>query len=753
MNKSNQFKIEISNPYDFNESLIFHIKENIWVKNQWPLVYLLYNNTKNTEKIMYVGESTNAYSRMKNHLANPDKKDKNFNKVSIIGSNEFNKSATLDIESKLIQYMIADGINLINGNYGLINHNYYQQQKYNELFYEIWEGLKDKKIVNKKISEIENSEIFKYSPYKALNSDQHNSIFDIISCLVQDKCYKIFISGSAGTGKTILATYLIKLLTNDLNGISIENLNDHQLREYYQIKTFQEKYANKGKTAKIGFVVAMTSLRKSLQNVFRVTPGLKSSMVISPSDTFKLKNEKYDLLIIDEAHRLRQYKNIGWRGVFKENNRKLNLGEFGTELDWILANSENQIFFYDSAQSVKPSDVDSINFERLLNDNDTIKLELKSQMRVEGGNNYIEFVDELLHLKRKNLSKFSEEKYDLKLFESFKDLYDNLLSKEKELSLCRLVAGYSWEWQSDPKKKNPNLEAVDIEIEGLKFQWNQTDKDWINNPKDKENPLKEIGCIHTVQGYDLNYTGIIFGREINYNTKTDKIVINKELYFDKYARDGVNDEELKNYIINIYKTIMYRGIKGTYIYACNKELREYLKNHIETHKKESPIKKVIPFRILPFEKVKPYVNSIPIIDTTAAAGSFSEIQVHSELTWIEPPFNVTARKDYFVCKVIGESMNKRIPNESYCLFKKDDGGSRKGKIVLVESENFIDSEFGSRYTVKEYHSIKNENDEDWKHETIILKPLSTDDNFSEIVLKEDDLINYKIVGIFEKVLL
>ena len=105
------------------------------------------------------------------------------------------------------------------------------------------------------------------------------------------------------------------------------------------------------------------------------------------------------------------------------------------------------------------------------------------------------------------------------------ELYNELLTKEKELNLCRLVAGYSWEWQSDPKKKNPNLEAIDIEIEGLEFQWNQTDKDWINNPKDKENPLKEIGCIHTVQGYDLNYTGVIFGKEINYNPTTDKIEI------------------------------------------------------------------------------------------------------------------------------------------------------------------------------------------------------------------------------------
>jgi SOS-response transcriptional repressor LexA len=197
---------------------------------------------------------------------------------------------------------------------------------------------------------------------------------------------------------------------------------------------------------------------------------------------------------------------------------------------------------------------------------------------------------------------------------------------------------------------------------------------------------------------------------------------------------------------------MYRGIKGTYVYACNKELREYLKNHIEIYKKEIPLKKEIPFRILSFEEVKPYVNSIPLIDITAAAGSFSEIQSHSELTWIEPPFNVSVRKDCFVCKVIGESMNKRIPNGSYCLFRKDDGGSRNGKIVLVESTIIQDSEFGSGYTVKEYHSSKKQSENSWEHDTIILKPLSTIENYSEIVLNSDELTDFRVVGIFEKVL-
>jgi len=97
-------------------------------------------------------------------------------------------------------------------------------------------------------------------------------------------------------------------------------------------------------------------------------------------------------------------------------------------------------------------------------------------------------------------------------------------------------------------------------------------------------------------------------------------------------------------------------------------------------------------------------------------------------------------------------MNKKIPNGSYCLFKQDEGGTRNGKIVLVESTNIHDSDYGFGYTVKEYHSKKNVTTDGWKHESIILKPLSTIDDYKEIELPGDDLINFKVVGIFEKVL-
>ena len=337
--KDFELSIQVSKPFPFNLESLKEIETNQWVKNQWPLVYFLKNEGVNKA---YIGESNNASLRLKNHLANP-KKANLFQTVNIIGSDKFNKSATLDLESRLIQYINAEGtFTTENLNLGHQNHNYYQQDLYKNLFYTVWEKLIEKKIVSKSLAEIENSELFKYSPFKSLNDDQYKSVLEILTNINNSQGNSIFVSGSAGTGKTILATYLMKLLVSDVNDIEDTDIKEDDIYEISLIKEFQKKYPK----ARIGFVIAMTPLRETIKKVFNNVPGLKKQMVMSPSETFKL-GHKYDLLIVDEAHRLRQYRNIGWRGEFKKKNELLNLGEDGTELDWIMANSRNQIFFYD----------------------------------------------------------------------------------------------------------------------------------------------------------------------------------------------------------------------------------------------------------------------------------------------------------------------------------------------------------------------------------------------------------------------
>jgi len=189
MNLSFDLSIEVSERYDFNKKSLDKINENTWVKNQWPLVYFIQNEGK---RVAYVGESTNFSNRIKNHLANPRKANV-FNQISIIGSDKFNKSATLEIESKLIQYISSEGTyELQNGNHGLINHSYYQQDLYKNLFKDIWGKLIEGKIVSKSLEEIENTELFKYSPYKSLNEDQYSSVIEIIEALTEKKYNKIF---------------------------------------------------------------------------------------------------------------------------------------------------------------------------------------------------------------------------------------------------------------------------------------------------------------------------------------------------------------------------------------------------------------------------------------------------------------------------------------------------------------------------------------------------------------------------------
>ena len=226
--------------------------------------------------------------------------------------------------------------------------------------------------------------------------------------------------------------------------------------------------------------------------------------------------------------------------------------------------------------------------------------------------------------------------------------------------MSRLIAGYSWPWIS---KKDTSL--FDIKIENEELQWNRVADDWINSP----NAINEVGCIHTTQAYDLNYAGIIFGNEITYDKTKKEIVILKENYFDRNGQVGISDvTDLKGFILNIYKTIMLRGIRGTYVYVCDKNLREYFAQHIAKYKPEKHL------NFIPESNVIPFVNSVPVYDLKAAAGNFSELQKVSDCEWIELPNRYKPAKDLFACEIIGESMNKVIPNGSICLFRKYSGG-------------------------------------------------------------------------------
>ncbi|KQC33380.1 hypothetical protein AAU57_08690 [Nonlabens sp. YIK11] len=548
------------NSYIFHGIDEYNVKDN-YTLNNYPIVYIIYDLESSTA---YVGESTNALQRMQNHLSHPEKKKLKY--VYIISSPNFNKSATLDIESYLIKYMVADEkFILLNGNAGIVDHNYYQKPAYYEVFKNIWENLKLQKVAVKDILQIDNSDLFKYSPYKALTADQHKAIYQYLKLILNRSESTVFVQGSAGTGKTILAVYLIKMLLTKVDIDDYEDAEGINLLELEFVKEIQES----NRDLKIALVVPMVSLRKTLENVFRNVKGLKPSMVIGPSAVTK---QDYDILIVDEAHRLKRRKGITNYRSHDNNNRLLGYGNEGTELDWIMRCSKHQLFFYDSAQSIRPSDIPQSVFDKLKVNTGSHVIELTSQLRAKGGVDYIRFVDRLLNHQLPEVAEpFNATTYDLKLFKNMSEMVDVLRLKESEYGLSRMMAGYGWKWKS----KNANV--PDAIIDGIELTWNRVPHDWINSTKD----LKEIGCIHTVQGYDLNYAGVIFGNEIKYDAVNHEIYIDKENYYDTKGSVGIDDpNQLKEYVINIYKTMMYRGILGTYVYVVDDELRGYLSKYI-----------------------------------------------------------------------------------------------------------------------------------------------------------------------------
>ena len=138
---------------------------------------------------------------------------------------------------------------------------------------------------------------------------------------------------------------------------------------------------------------------------------------------------------------------------------------------------------------------------------------------------------------------------------------------------------YSWICMNSKgaKAKNINyLNTYDINIDGQKYIWNTSTSDWVNSP----NSINEIGSIHTIQGFDLNYAGIIIGNDLKYDSINNKLYVDRNNYYDKNGKNTASEEELLEYILNIYSTMCTRGMLGTYIYVCNKELKKYLLKYI-----------------------------------------------------------------------------------------------------------------------------------------------------------------------------
>lgn len=330
-----------------------------------------------------------------------------------------------------------------------------------------------------------------------------------------------------------------------------------------------------GELLSIGLMGAYVSKNMAPRAVYK-TMVLNGDKKISINELFKGsgfffrdKCNKYDFLLIDEAHRLQEKSGL-----------HNNIGE--NQIKEIINAARLSVFFVDEKQIVTLKDIG-----RIANIKDwakfyeaqVIEMELNSQFRCNGSDNYLDFIDKLLYNKREKNS-FN---FDFQVMDSPHDLRKLIIDKNTNNN-ARLVAGFCWTRNG---KNADNQDYLDIKIDDFGMSWNLKHGEPFAIRK---NAINEIGCIHNVQGLEFDYIGVIIGPDLKY--REGKIITDckerasteKSLYglYVLMKKDKTYYQNLADTIIrNTYRVLLTRGIKGCYVYSVDKELQKYLKKIIK----------------------------------------------------------------------------------------------------------------------------------------------------------------------------
>jgi DUF2075 family protein/nucleoside-triphosphatase THEP1 len=504
----------------------------------YPVVYFLNNDTT-----VYIGETVAVRNRMKDHLNNRERKS--LKKMSLIIHEKFNRSATYNIETKLINYFLADERYKLQNKSQTVNsvmHNYYEKKFFNEeLFEDIWDELLNKDIVDNSRNTIENKDIFKLSPFKELSIEQlelQQKIIEVCKKHINDdEPFVFLIKGEAGVGKSVVLSSVI----NKIQELSKEkssplyNTNNYLLVNHTEMLKTYKKIA--------GNVKALTK-----KNFEKPTSFINQR---------KKSSKKADIVLVDEAHLLLT-KSDPYNNFVEEN-----------QLHEIIRHSKIVIAVYDDKQVLKMKSY--WNEERLQsiigNYNTEPTYKLTNQFRMHANNQMVNWIDHFVEKKITEIPKDTQ--YDFRIFESAATMYDVIQEMNNKYGLARIVSTFDYIHKKD------NQEYY-VEDDNFKLPWNG---DYGNITwAEKAETVREVGSIYTIQGFDLNYVGVILGPSISYDEDTDELKILTENYKDTEAYRGKDDfknsEDIKEKIIlNSLNVLMKRGIHGLYIYASNPKLR------------------------------------------------------------------------------------------------------------------------------------------------------------------------------------
>ena len=362
----------------------------------------------------------------------------------------------------------------------------------------------------------------------------------------------IIIQGGPGTGKSVLAVNLLKefLLKNNNACYCTKNSAP---REAYQKLLAKSNYK------------AMVNIKQ----LFR-----------SPFGLCNLTSNFYDCLIVDETHRLVKKMYGDWKG--------------DNQVKECINASLFTVFLLDEDQQITKKDIGSVeeikkwatelDSEVIMNE-DTV---LQSQFRCNGSDQYIQLINNILQIGKPMDIDLKELNFDIRVFDDPNELRDTLRELNKINNKARMVAGYCYDWNV-----KHNRGEYDIYLEnGFKAKWNlENDKIWAINP----NSFEEVGCIHTAQGLEFDYIGVLIGNDLRFDKASGKIITDRTKISKDDKSSGIRsakDDVAARLIKNTYKTLLTRGQKGCFIYCEDKVLADYIRSFLVSYDVTEPLSKV-----------------------------------------------------------------------------------------------------------------------------------------------------------------
>lgn len=544
-------------------------REESKIISRYPTVYVVNDKKKKKIYSVYVGETNNIAKRTAQHLHDDPKSREDWRELSesktakmyVIGHQHFNKSMTLDIENQLMLYLSSvENVKALYNRRSNDQDEYYPVNEVQDIFTQIWTQLHQKNSeLFPAMDVLKDLAIFKASPFHKLTHEQleaKNLIMERVNSSLDndEEGQLIMVTGEAGAGKTVLLSNLFY----DLVGYKKYGhpLNVHIMVNHdEQVKVYRE-------------------ISKKL--------GINVNLVGKPT-SFINKGEKADVILVDEAHLLWTQGKQSYQGT----NQLEDLRKLGKVV--VIIFDQHQVLR--SQQIVEAAQLQRMVGEALKSDN---LIELKNQLRIDANESTIQWVRDLVdHQKVGKLQ--PDSKYEIKVFDSPKDLENAIQIKNRSdldshyaNGISRLVATFDWTFSTGSKPSDGSL-TWDVKIGDWRMPWNNQLKtkqkrsvsyrnlSWA----ERSETINEVGSTYTIQGFDLNYAGVIIGPSVKYRDGMivfdPKAHANKDANQKRTLQSGEKRSFAEKLIRNELNVLLTRGVHGLYIYAVDPELREALK--------------------------------------------------------------------------------------------------------------------------------------------------------------------------------